>query len=79
MLNNFETPSVSDLIFSSNTYTLQFCMNEFGIMEVVDEDENNKQSKDGIGDKENVCLIQNSSKSSPITMNNASTEKKREC
>lgn len=52
-------------------------MNEFGIMEVVDEDEGNKQNKDGIGDKENVCLTQNSSKSSPGTINNASVEKKR--
>ncbi|XP_053998897.1 lethal(3)malignant brain tumor-like protein 3 isoform X1 [Hylaeus anthracinus] len=56
--------------------TLKFCMNEFGIMEVVEEDENNKQGKDGIGDKENVCLTQNSSKSSPLTVNNVNTEKK---
>lgn len=52
-------------------------MNEFGFMEVVDEDEGNKQNKDGIGDKENVCLTQNSSKSSSGTINNASVEKKR--
>lgn len=51
-------------------------MNEFGIMEVVDEDEN-KQGKDCIGDKENVCSTQNSSKSSPVTINNVNTEKKR--
>lgn len=51
-------------------------MNEFGIMEVVDEDENNKQNKDGIGDKENMCLSQNSSKTSPGTVNNANVEKK---
>ncbi|XP_076291350.1 lethal (3) malignant brain tumor isoform X3 [Lasioglossum baleicum] len=55
--------------------TLKFCMNEFGIMEVVDEDEN-KQGKDGIGDKENVCLTQNSSKSSPLTVNNVNSDKK---
>lgn len=51
-------------------------MNEFGIMEVVDEDESGKQNKDGTGDKENVCLIQNSSKSSSATVNNTNTEKK---
>jgi len=51
-------------------------MNEFGIMEVVDEDESSKQNKDGTGDKENVCLTQNSSKSTPATVNNANTEKK---
>lgn len=51
-------------------------MNEFGFMEVVDEDEGNKQNKDGIGDKENVCLTQNSSKSSSGTINNVSVEKK---
>lgn len=51
-------------------------MNEFGIMEVVDEDESGKQNKDGTGDKENVCLTQNSSKSSPATVNNTNTEKK---
>lgn len=50
-------------------------MNEFGIMEVVDEDESNKQ-KDGIGDKENVCLTQNSSKTSSGIANNANVEKK---
>ncbi|XP_039307528.1 lethal(3)malignant brain tumor-like protein 3 isoform X3 [Solenopsis invicta] len=48
---------------------LQFRMNEFGIMEVLDEDESNKQNKDGIGDKENVCLTQNSSKTSSGTVN----------
>nr|XP_050851740.1 lethal(3)malignant brain tumor-like protein 3 isoform X1 [Vespula vulgaris] len=59
--------------------TLKFCMNEFGIMEVVEEDETSKQNKDGnIGDKENVCLIQNSSKSSPVMTNNAINEKKAE-
>lgn len=52
-------------------------MNEFGLMEVVDEDESSKQNKDGIGDKENVCLTQNTSKSSPGTINNISVEKKR--
>lgn len=56
---------------------LQFCMNEFGIMEVVEEDETSKQNKNGnIGDKENVCLMQNSSKSSPVMTNNAINEKK---
>lgn len=45
-------------------------------MEVVDDDENNKQDKHiSIGDKENVCLSQNSSKSSPVTV---SSEKKSE-
>ncbi|XP_043269397.1 lethal(3)malignant brain tumor-like protein 3 isoform X2 [Venturia canescens] len=49
--------------------TLKFCINEFGLMEVVDDDENNKQDKHiSIGDKENVCLSQNSSKSSPVTV-----------
>lgn len=52
-------------------------MNEFGIMEVVEEDETSKQNKNGnIGDKENVCLMQNSSKSSPVMTNNAINEKK---
>lgn len=51
-------------------------MNEFGIMEVVDEDESSNQNKDGVGDKENVCLTQNSSKTSPGTVNNTSAEKK---
>ncbi|XP_028049018.1 LOW QUALITY PROTEIN: lethal(3)malignant brain tumor-like protein 1 [Monomorium pharaonis] len=55
---------------------LQFRMNEFGIMEVVDEDESNKQNKDGIGDKENVCLTQNSSKTSSGVVNNTNVEKK---
>ncbi|KAK2587825.1 hypothetical protein KPH14_003926 [Odynerus spinipes] len=59
--------------------TLKFCMNEFGIMEFVDEDETNKQNKDGnIGDKENVCLMQNSSKSSPVMTNNVINDKKAE-
>ncbi|XP_066588878.1 lethal(3)malignant brain tumor-like protein 3 isoform X2 [Prorops nasuta] len=59
--------------------TLKFCMNEFGIMEVVDEDENNKQDKDGnIGDKENVCLTQNASKSPITVVNNITTDKKEE-
>jgi len=51
-------------------------MNEFGIMEVVDEDESSKQNKDGIGDKENVCLTQNSSKTSSGIVNNTNVEKK---
>lgn len=52
-------------------------MNEFGIMEVVEEDESNKQAKDGIGDKENVCLTQNSSKTNnPGIVNNTNLEKK---
>ncbi|KYQ58720.1 Lethal(3)malignant brain tumor-like protein 3 [Trachymyrmex zeteki] len=55
---------------------LQFRMNEFGIMEVVDEDEISKQNKDGIGDKENVCLTQNSSKTSSGIVNNTNIEKK---
>ena len=50
-----------------NVRISQFCVNEFGLMEVVDEDENQKQDKEnGTGDKENVCLSQNSSKSSPV-------------
>lgn len=55
-------------------------MNEFGIMEVVDEDENVKPDKNGnIGDKENVCFTKISSKSSPPTVNNnTSLEKKGE-
>ncbi|XP_034934772.1 lethal(3)malignant brain tumor-like protein 3 isoform X2 [Chelonus insularis] len=55
--------------------TLKFRINEFGLMEVVDDDENNKQDKQhiSIGDKENVCLLQNSSKS--VISN---TEKKNE-
>ncbi|KAK0089357.1 hypothetical protein PV325_007702 [Microctonus aethiopoides] len=56
--------------------TIKFCINEFGLMEVVDDDENNKQDKHiSIGDKENVCLSQNSSKSSAV---GATTEKKNE-
>lgn len=51
-------------------------MNEFGIMEIVDEDESSKQNKDGIGDKENVCLTQNSSKTSSGIINNTNVEKK---
>lgn len=51
-------------------------MNEFGIMEIVDEDESSKQNKDGIGDKENVCLTQNSSKTSSGIVNNTNVEKK---
>lgn len=43
---------------------MQFRVNEFGLMEVVDEDEHNKQDKEnGAGDKENVFLSQKSSKS----------------
>ncbi|XP_017878427.1 lethal(3)malignant brain tumor-like protein 3 isoform X2 [Ceratina calcarata] len=77
--SNFDAAKVLDWKDGVGTLpgsTLKFCMNEFGIMEVVDEDENNKQSKDSIGDKENVCSTQNSSKSSPMTDNNANTEKK---
>ncbi|XP_033219397.1 lethal(3)malignant brain tumor-like protein 3 isoform X3 [Belonocnema kinseyi] len=52
-----------------NVRISQFCVNEFGLMEVVDEDENNKQDKEnGTGDKENVCLSQNSSKGSPVSV-----------
>lgn len=57
-------------------YFFKFRMNEFGIMEVVDEDEISKQNKDGIGDKENVCLTQNSSKTSSGIVNNTNIEKK---
>ncbi|XP_031835752.1 lethal (3) malignant brain tumor isoform X2 [Nomia melanderi] len=77
--SNFDAAKVLDWKDGVGTLpgsTLKFCMNEFGIMEVVDEDENNKQGKDGIGDKENVCLTQNSSKSSPLTVNNVNSEKK---
>ncbi|XP_012282792.1 lethal(3)malignant brain tumor-like protein 3 isoform X2 [Orussus abietinus] len=56
--------------------TLKFRVNEFGLMEVVDEDENNKQDKDSnIGDKENVCLTQKSPKSCSTT---TSSDKKME-
>ncbi|XP_012227520.1 lethal(3)malignant brain tumor-like protein 3 isoform X2 [Linepithema humile] len=77
--SNFDATKVLDWKDGVGTLpgsNLQFRMNEFGIMEVVDEDESSKQNKDGIGDKENVCLTQNSSKSSPATVNNANTEKK---
>ncbi|XP_015437327.1 PREDICTED: lethal(3)malignant brain tumor-like protein 3 isoform X1 [Dufourea novaeangliae] len=77
--SNFDAAKVLDWKDGVGTLpgsTLKFCMNEFGIMEVVDEDENNKQGKDGIGDKENVCLTQNSSKSSPLTANSVNSEKK---
>ncbi|XP_076647902.1 lethal (3) malignant brain tumor isoform X7 [Halictus rubicundus] len=77
--SNFDAAKVLDWKDGVGTLpgsTLKFCMNEFGIMEVVDEDENNKQGKDGIGDKENVCLTQNSSKSSPLTVNNVNSDKK---
>ncbi|XP_015605314.1 lethal(3)malignant brain tumor-like protein 3 isoform X2 [Cephus cinctus] len=76
---NFDATKVLDWKDGVGTLpgsTLKFCMNEFGLMEVVDEDDNNKQDKDSnIGDKENVCLTQNTSKSSPATV---STEKKSE-
>lgn len=52
-------------------------MNEFGIMEVVDEDEGSKQNKDGIGDKENVCLTQNLSKTSSGAINNTTNVEKK--
>ncbi|XP_020278016.1 lethal(3)malignant brain tumor-like protein 3 isoform X2 [Pseudomyrmex gracilis] len=77
--NNFDATKVLDWKDGVGTLpgsTLQFRMNEFGIMEVVDEDENNKQNKDGIGDKENMCLSQNSSKTNPGTVNNANVDKK---
>ncbi|XP_076393048.1 lethal (3) malignant brain tumor isoform X3 [Megachile rotundata] len=77
--SNFDATKVLDWKDGVGTLpgsTLKFCMNEFGIMEVVDEDETNKQSKDSIGDKENVCSTQNSSKSSPPTVNNINAEKK---
>lgn len=51
-------------------------MNEFGIMEVVEEDESSKQNKDGIGDKENVCLTQNSSKNNSGIVSNTNLDKK---
>ncbi|XP_043500389.1 lethal(3)malignant brain tumor-like protein 1 isoform X1 [Polistes fuscatus] len=80
--SNFDAAKVLDWKDGVGTLpgsTLKFCMNEFGIMEVVEEDETIKQNKDGnIGDKENVCLIQNSSKSSPVMTNNAINEKKTE-
>ncbi|XP_011496871.1 PREDICTED: lethal(3)malignant brain tumor-like protein 3 isoform X2 [Ceratosolen solmsi marchali] len=76
--SNFDATKVLDWkdgVGSLPGSTLKFCMNEFGLMEVVDEDEN-KQDKDGnIGDKENVCFTQNSSKSSTPTIIN---EKKPE-
>ncbi|XP_024880512.1 lethal(3)malignant brain tumor-like protein 3 isoform X2 [Temnothorax curvispinosus] len=78
---NFDASKVLDWKDGVGTLpgsNLQFRMNEFGIMEVVDEDESNKQNKDGIGDKENVCLTQNSSKTSPGIVNNTNVEKKAE-
>ncbi|XP_014468814.1 PREDICTED: lethal(3)malignant brain tumor-like protein 3 isoform X1 [Dinoponera quadriceps] len=77
--SNFDASKVLDWKDGVGTLpgsNLQFRMNEFGFIEVVDEDESSKQNKDGIGDKENVCVTQNSSKSSPGTINNASVEKK---
>ncbi|XP_029658722.1 lethal(3)malignant brain tumor-like protein 3 isoform X1 [Formica exsecta] len=76
---NFDATKVLDWKDGVGTLpgsNLQFRMNEFGIMEVVEEDENSKQHKDGIGDKENVCLIQNSSKTNPGIVNNTNLEKK---
>lgn len=56
--------------------SLKFRVNEFGLMEVVDEDEHNKQDKEnGAGDKENVFLSQKSSKS---TSSAVVAEKKKE-
>ncbi|XP_015121178.1 lethal(3)malignant brain tumor-like protein 3 isoform X2 [Diachasma alloeum] len=55
--------------------SLKFRINEFGMMEVVDEDENSKQDKHNSGDKENVCLSRNSTKSTPVT---ATSDKKNE-
>ncbi|KAL6266334.1 hypothetical protein P5V15_003189 [Pogonomyrmex californicus] len=78
---NFDASKVLDWKDGVGTLpgsNLQFRMNEFGIMEVVDEDESNKQNKDGIGDKENVCLTQNSSKTSSGIVNNTNVEKKVE-
>lgn len=79
--SNFDATKVLDWKDGVGTLpgsNLQFRMNEFGIMEVMDEDEGSKQNKDGIGDKENVCLIQNSSKTNPGTVNNANVERKAE-
>lgn len=50
-------------------------MNEFGLLEVVDEEEHKSAKEGNVGDKENVCLTQNSSKSSTPTM---VTERKKE-
>ncbi|XP_016842444.1 lethal(3)malignant brain tumor-like protein 4 isoform X5 [Nasonia vitripennis] len=76
--SNFDAAKVLDWkdgVGSLPGSTLKFCMNEFGLMEVVEENES-KQDKDGnIGDKENVCFTQNSSKSSTPTIVN---EKKPE-
>ncbi|XP_063975981.1 lethal(3)malignant brain tumor-like protein 3 isoform X2 [Diachasmimorpha longicaudata] len=55
--------------------SLKFRINEFGMMEVVDEDDNSKQDKHNSGDKENVCLSRNTSKSTPVT---TSSDKKNE-
>lgn len=47
-------------------------------MEVVDDDENKKQDKDNsIGDKENMCLSQNSSKSSGVSQSIAADDEKK--
>lgn len=52
-------------------------MNEFGLLEVVDEDDNKNDKDNNVGDKENVCLTQNSSKSSTPTIINEKKEEKK--
>ncbi|XP_020712241.2 lethal(3)malignant brain tumor-like protein 3 isoform X2 [Athalia rosae] len=44
--------------------TLKFRMNEFGMMEMVEEEDNKQVKSKNSGDKENVCLSQNSSNAS---------------
>ncbi|CAG5109207.1 Similar to L3MBTL3: Lethal(3)malignant brain tumor-like protein 3 (Homo sapiens) [Cotesia congregata] len=60
--------------------TLKFCINEFGLMEVVDDDNSKQDKHNNIGDKENVCLSpRNSFKpTSAITITSTTTEKKNE-
>ncbi|KAJ8682856.1 hypothetical protein QAD02_018648 [Eretmocerus hayati] len=53
--------------------TLKFRLNEFGLMEVVDEDDSKQGGSGNLRDKENFCSLRGSSKSSTPTI---ITEKK---
>lgn len=55
--------------------TFQFRLNEFGMMEMVEEDDNKQTKNKNSRDKENVYLSQNSSNSSPPAI---SSDKKSE-
>lgn len=50
-------------------------MNEFGIMEVVEEEDKEGHKDKDHGDKENVCLRTNSSKSSSSSTTNEKKSK----